>query len=136
VARQPNDTVQVNLRIKETERRRLEAAAEHNQVSLNAEMAARLARTFEQQHLVTLDHVADSVSRALQPLLFEVHELAKAGDLIRATDELVDLVQPLVAARVVDGGTGEQLRRAIDKIQRAKAVIGVELVRRLSKKLR
>ena len=41
MARGPTDVVQVKLRIKERERRQLEAAAESNGTTLNGEMAAR-----------------------------------------------------------------------------------------------
>ncbi len=63
--RRPRDIVQVNLRIRESERRQLEAAAKRNMTSLNAEMASRIVRSFEQEHVLQIDGLAENVSRAL-----------------------------------------------------------------------
>src|SRR5271169_303317 len=113
--RKPTDVVQINLRIREAERRKLEAAAKSNAVSLNAEMAARIARTFRQTAMLEVDQLAENVGRYLKPLLADAHELAKGGDLVRAADELIALIQPLLATRLIDGPSGAEIRAAIDK---------------------
>jgi|SRR6516225_2868500 hypothetical protein len=47
--RAPSETVQVNLRIKESFRRRLERSAEKGRVSLNAEMVRRLKESYRNE---------------------------------------------------------------------------------------
>jgi Arc-like DNA binding domain len=49
--RRPTETVQVNLRMKESLRRQLEDAAKANEVSLNAEMIRRLEQFSEHEEL-------------------------------------------------------------------------------------
>src|SRR5262245_40593770 len=49
VQRPANETVQVNLRIKESFRRRIERSAEKAGVSLNAEMVRRLEESYRQE---------------------------------------------------------------------------------------
>jgi len=49
--RPANETVQVNLRIKESFRRRIEQSAEKAGVSLNAEMVRRLEESYRQEDL-------------------------------------------------------------------------------------
>jgi hypothetical protein len=123
--------VQVNLRIKEHERRRLEKTAKENGVSLNAEMAARLARTFQQQQLLDVDQVHENLFRTFKPLLEDVHGLMRTQPLMRAVDDLLRLIQPLLATRVIDGPTGQAVREAIDKIHLLESTIDTEAGRRL-----
>jgi hypothetical protein len=52
--RPANETVQVNLRIKESFRRRLEQSAEKAGVSLNAEMVHRLEESYRREDLVAV----------------------------------------------------------------------------------
>ena len=130
-ARKPTDTVQVNLRIKESERRRLEQAAKKSGVSLNGEMAARPERTLEQEWFLTIDQLGENVKRALYPLLEGAHELNKQGDLIRATEALIKHIQPLLAARIIAGPTGEVLRQMIEKVQLAISTIENDAAMRL-----
>jgi hypothetical protein len=49
--RNANATVQVNARIKETLRRKLEAAAKEHQVSFNRELTRRLEESFQREPL-------------------------------------------------------------------------------------
>ncbi len=67
------------------------------------------------------------------PLLGEAHELAKAGDIIRAIDGLLGLVQPLLATRVIAGPTADSIREAIDRYQSARRLIEIEAGRRLAR---
>ena len=121
--RKPTETVQVNLRIKKAERRKLEAAAQKNGVSLNAEMAARLARTFRQGEEWEANQLAENVNRFLEPLLANVHELTKLGDLIQAADDLVALIRPEDPAADA----------ALGKYREVKHMISIEAGRRLGK---
>jgi hypothetical protein len=51
--RKPSDQVQLKLRIREELRRKLEKEAKAKGVSLNSEMALRLARSFEREESLT-----------------------------------------------------------------------------------
>jgi hypothetical protein len=55
--RQATETVQVNLRIKEALRRRLEREAEKHQISLNKEMQLRLEDSLRQEAVRGLDDI-------------------------------------------------------------------------------
>jgi hypothetical protein len=131
--RKPTETVQVNLRIKESERRKLEAAALRNGVSLNAEMAARLARTFRQTAALEIDQLAENVGRYLGPLVANTHDLMMSGEAARAVDELIALVQPLLAVGSIAGPAGAEIRAAIDKILVNKHAVEIEARLRLIK---
>jgi hypothetical protein len=52
--RKPMQVVQVNLRLREALRRKLEAAARQRGVSLNFEMTDRLAKSFDQEEAKAL----------------------------------------------------------------------------------
>jgi len=128
--RQPTDTVQVNLRIKESERRQLAAAAEANDVSLNAEMAHRLAQSFEQRTLLSIRQTQEDLETFLLPMLSNFHELQQQETLAQAVGKLVDRLQPLLAAKVIDGPEGERIKRDIGEIRAAIRVIELEWNRR------
>jgi hypothetical protein len=131
--RKPADIAHINLRIRENLRRKLEREAEKHRASLNAEIAARLQQTFEQQQLLTSDQLVENVGRALLPLLEGAHELNKQGDLVRAAEALIKRLQPLLAVRVIAGPEGEAVRQAIEKTQVAIKVIEDEVGKRLRK---
>ena len=61
--RNANATVQVNLRIKETLRRKLEAAAKEHQVSFNQELTARLEDSLEKETVQSLENAAQSLAQ-------------------------------------------------------------------------
>ena len=62
--RRPRDTwVQVNLRIRETQRAELAAAAKENEVSFNQEVRARLAESLEQKARQSLESLAADLDR-------------------------------------------------------------------------
>jgi hypothetical protein len=114
--RNPAETVQVNLRIKEAERLRVEAAARENGVSLNAEMAARLARTFRQGDEWEANQLVENVRRSFGPLVEKAHEMAMSAEAERAVDALVALIQPLLAAGSIAGPAAAEIKAAIDTI--------------------
>jgi Arc-like DNA binding domain len=61
--RKPNETVQVNLRIKEELRRKLEAAAKEHEVSFNQEIRARLEESLERKAKQSIESVASDIER-------------------------------------------------------------------------
>ena len=61
--RKPNETVQVNLRIKEELRRKLERAAKEQEISLNQLIRARLEDSFEKKPRQSLESVASDIER-------------------------------------------------------------------------
>jgi Arc-like DNA binding domain len=122
MTRKPGDIVQINLRVRESERLKLEAAAREHGTSINAEMAARLANTFRQTVLFEANQVLENLS-SLKPLLNGAHELGKNGDLMRAADGVIALIEPLLAARAIDGPAGAEIRAAIEKYTLAKNTI-------------
>jgi hypothetical protein len=62
--RNANATVQVNARIKETLRRKLEAAAKEHQVSFNRELTTRLEDSFQREPLDSLLYKIGMVAAA------------------------------------------------------------------------
>jgi hypothetical protein len=62
--RKPNATVQVNLRIKEKLRRKLEAAAKEHEVSFNQEITARLEDSLEGKAKQSLENIAVDIELA------------------------------------------------------------------------
>jgi hypothetical protein len=61
--RNANATVQVNARIKEKLRRKLEAAAKEHQVSFNQELTTRLEDSFEKETVQTFENAAQSIAQ-------------------------------------------------------------------------
>jgi predicted RNA-binding Zn-ribbon protein involved in translation (DUF1610 family) len=57
--RKPAEIAHISLRVREGLRRRLEAAATKNNTSINAEIADRLARSFEKDATRSLDEIAN-----------------------------------------------------------------------------
>jgi hypothetical protein len=114
--RNPTDTVQINLRIKERERAQLATAAEANGVSLNAEMAARLARSLRQTKEWEADQLAENVSRFLGPVAADVHELQRRGDLIRAADVMAALL-------AADSPPPDEIEEAISRYSKVRRMV-------------
>jgi HicB family len=78
--RKPDTWVQVNLRIKETLRAELAAAAKEHEVSFNQEVRARLADSLEQKARQSLESLASNLEH-------------KARDIELAWRRFDDLVQ-------------------------------------------
>ena len=117
--RDPNATVQVNLRIKERERRLLLEAATRNHTTLNGEMAARVMRSFEQDHLATLRHWANDQEAVLLSLFGNIDELRQQEALIRASESLMARIQPLLDSKVVGERLSEGIKQDIAAIRSA-----------------
>jgi hypothetical protein len=67
VARKPHTTVQINLRVKESLRRKLEREADKHQTSLNNEMRLRLEDSFNAPAAHDLYEIAGEIRRAWNP---------------------------------------------------------------------
>jgi hypothetical protein len=110
-------TVEYKLRIREDLRQRLELAAEANRVSANREMVDRIAQSFEYPPTRTIEAIAadmDSVWGRYGKIFLD---LSTRGDLVRATETLVEAVEQLPAAA--------QNKSVKAAIERAKAAINV-----------
>ena len=71
--RKPMQVVQVNLRIREGLRRKLEAAAKKRGVALNFEMTDRLARSFEGETFQDLESRVASDAQKLELLAANIN---------------------------------------------------------------
>jgi len=88
--RAKTDTVHVSTRMRESLRAKLEAAAKRNDVSLNAEMSARLEASFER------DEIRDAVAEAKAGVAELFGYMAKQMD---TTDAQADAVSAKLRAR-------------------------------------
>jgi hypothetical protein len=117
VVRNPNVTVQVNLRIKESLRRKLEREADKHQTSLNNEMRLRLEDSFGATAERDLDETAGEMKRAWERYGERFLRLRLEDDLIAAMEKSVD---PEVAkAAQVIGLTERGLRRRREQEERS-----------------
>jgi hypothetical protein len=118
VARKPNDLIQINLRVREHLRRRLEREAKRRQVSINFEMTSRLELTFEKESARAIDEVAADIAINWAHFGSAFHELNKQGDLLRATEALL---------KQFDALPGEiQKRKALQEtVAQARTTIGM-----------
>jgi hypothetical protein len=130
LSRQPNDVVQVNLRIKEHERRKLEAAAKANRTTLNGEIAGRVMRTFETEQLLTAEQVAENINRYLAPLVGDLHLLNVSNSYRQAVGKLLALIRPLVGP-VIKGETGEAITAVLAEIDQAAGLLDREVASRV-----
>lgn len=96
MARKATEIVQVNLRIREELRRRLDSAAKANGVSLNAEMANRLYLSFDRDTLRSLQEIATDIGTGWAKFAERFEKLELADEMVRA----------------IEGGDFEQARRA------------------------
>ena len=124
--RKLTDTIQVNLRIKESLRRRLEQAAKKRDVSLNFEMVDRLKGSFDQDAHRTIEAAAarielvaerfgDLAREAAGPVLLWQHQ--PRPDLREAGEALVAQIEQLPAEI--------RAREALkDAVEHMRAVLG------------
>jgi hypothetical protein len=114
--RKPTDTIQVNLRIKEALRRRLEVAAKKRDVSLNFEMVDRLKASFDQDAHRTIDEAAsriDLVATRIKRAENLLRYAAKVESQI-LQEELMDAAEEDIKHR--DQATIERVQKAIAAI--------------------
>jgi hypothetical protein len=116
------DVTQFNLRIKTEEYRRLVVEAEKNRVSLNGEMAHRLAQSLEQQTWLSLRQMHDDLEAWLLPAQRARHEKPHLDVLEQAVRDLLD------CGSLPDSAKAKQ---AISEIRQALRML--ELMRRQPK---
>jgi hypothetical protein len=134
-ARDPNATVQLNLRIKEHERVRLEAAARSKGVSLNGLISALVMDGLKQERLLTQQHVLDSIEIQLKPLLTLTLELGVSVDYRRTVSNLLALLQPVVMLgdHSIDGKTREAFLALIEAITKAEIALDAKAGQRFKR---
>jgi Arc-like DNA binding domain len=96
MSRKPLDVAHINLRIRESLRKKLADEAEKHRFSLNNEIRVRLEASFERQGFQSLTE-SGALLIAAQKLFTEatadlaqrLHSLDKQGDLLRASEALV-----------------------------------------------
>jgi len=112
------------LRIRESLRRRIEVAAKRRNVSLNFEMASRLERSFDQESQRSMDETAEHLKTVLERFAMAHHEANMLGDLVRATEALIEMIQ-------TGKDTTEAVARARQVIQMIdrEATLGVRRMR-------
>ena len=120
--------VQIAVRVREGERRQLVTAAKRNHTSFNGEVVARIMRYSDQEQLLDVKRVHDTMQRGLSPLLDNIHELNKAGDLLLSNDELVALLKRQLAGEIL---AAEEIGLAVNKAETTKRMIEIEAGRRL-----
>jgi hypothetical protein len=122
MSRKPTDIAHINLRIRESLRKKLDQEAEDRHWSLNNEIRWRLEASFERQDLLSL---ADSGTR-LETLVSKFEErfgeLDKQGDLLRAADALVKAIERKDTDAIKDGVI--RIKQTVSNIEtEAKAVV-------------
>ena len=114
--RKPSETVQVNLRIKESLRRRLENAARKRQVSLNYEMTSLLERGLDQPALLEGQNVAQDMAIMWARWGDAFTKLNRQADLMVAAERLVGSL----------GGDPQDIRQAASGVIDVLRVIKLE----------
>lgn len=109
--RSPDDIVQINLRIREKERLKLEAVAKSKGVSMNGEILSRIWNP----EMAEAWRIIEQVNVNLTPLLQNAIELKKENDVAVLIEALIDCVQPLLAIGVIDGPTAHEIRAIIEQ---------------------
>jgi hypothetical protein len=97
VARKPSDVVQLKIRLREHQRRRLEREAKRRGVSLSYEMTSRIERSFEQENVRGIDVIRADMETAWARYGDAMHRLNMQGDLVQAVETLLarlDETQP------------------------------------------
>jgi hypothetical protein len=119
VPRKPTDIVQLKLRIRETLRRRIEAAAKKRQVSANYEMTSRLQQSFDQEAQRTIDAIAADIKTHWLRFGDAWHDLNKQGALWQAAEALI-------AALPAESRAREPVANAVAQVEQAIATIKIE----------
>ena len=129
--RKPSEIIQVNLRMRERLRQRLEKQAKRHGVSLNYEMLSRIEQTFETENLRTLESIVEDQKNVWARYGETIHKLEMQGDLLRAVKALAAEIEKLPTG----GSEGEPLKKAMTKVRQAVAMIEAEaamLARRMN----
>jgi hypothetical protein len=116
--RKPRETVQINLRIKEELRRKLEAEATRMGQSMNGVIIDRIELSFRNQQLRDIDQIARDLKVAAE----QQHTKNLLGDLVRDVEALTKAL----ASASLD----EHAQAALAKAQQTVAVVSYEELRR------
>ena len=108
------------LRISGDLRQRIERAAAASGVERQREMARRLRGSFDYGPTRTLEEIAGDMDAVWARYGKVFHDLSARGDLVRATEVLVEAVEQLPAA------TQKPLKEAIERVKAATSVINME----------
>jgi hypothetical protein len=103
MSRKPTDTAHVNLRIRESLRKKLADEAEDRHWSLNNEIRWRLEASFERQDLLSLDDSATRLENLAAKFEVQFHDLENQGDLLRAAEALVKAIEQNDPDAIRDG---------------------------------
>jgi hypothetical protein len=125
MSRKPADTAHVNLRIRESLRRKLADEAEKHHFSLNNEIRWRLEQSLEGGEQRSLEEIAGDMRNAWERFGQTFHELNKQGDLLRAAEALV---------KAVERNEQDAIRDAVIRVKQVTNMIETEakiLVRRM-----
>lgn len=116
----PTDTVQTALRMKGHEHARLVDAAKAHRSTLNQEIMWRVSRTFEKDVALAVQDTVRELLAPLEPYLSLVDERGLYNDALFAARQLIDLINPLLAAGVIEGRAGQKARAAIENFHLAR----------------
>jgi hypothetical protein len=112
--RKPTEMVQVNLRIRENLRRRLEREAQKRGVSLNYEMTSRIEQGFDREAHRKIDKVASDLEDVWDRLVRDIDEQSRTQELISAAEHLIEKVRK---GEAVDSAI-EWVEKAVEAITR------------------
>jgi hypothetical protein len=101
--RKSTDTAHVNLRIRESLRKKLAQEAEDRHWSLNNEIRWRLEASFERQDLLSLTDCSTRLTALVSQFEQRFDELNKQGDTLRAAEALVKAIERKDADAIKDG---------------------------------
>ncbi len=113
MAARPSDVVQIKIRVRVDLRRRLEQAAKKADRSINSEMAARLAESF---NLPKLDAITAGLESVYGRWAKEMRSRSLQEDLMQAVERLIKTLPTKVKDH-------EVVKGAIAEVQEAKAAI-------------
>jgi hypothetical protein len=116
----PTDTVQTTLRMKAEEHARLTAAAKAHRSPLGAEIMWRVMRTFTIDNAVAVQDVVRELLQPLEPYLLDAYARGLYSDCLFASRQLIDVINPLLAAGEIKGRAGQKARAAIESFHLAR----------------
>lgn len=115
-----SEIVDYKLRVRKDLRQRIERAADANRVSHNREMVNRLAQSFDYEATRSLEQIAIDMDGVWARYGKVFHDLSTRGDLIRATETLVEAVEQLPVA------TRGPIKEVVERVKAAINVINIE----------
>jgi hypothetical protein len=116
----PTDTVQTTLRMKADEHARLVAAAKAHRSSLGGEIMWRVMRSFTTDNAVAVQDAVRELLQPLEPYLLDAYARGLYSDCLFASRQLIDVINPLLAAGEIKGRAGQKARAAIENFNLAR----------------